>query len=80
MASNETSQGGPPPNGDAGGAEAAMGAIRDLGQQIEALGQKIPVLQAEVQQMRQILRKMVMKAGQSAPTQNQSASALPMGG
>lgn len=72
---------GAPTGGDdqASSAVAAiMGKIRDLGQQASALGSAIPALQPEAQQIQQIIRRMVLKAGQAAPTQTDSASALPM--
>lgn len=57
-----------------------MGAIRELGKQVEALGKQVPSAAAEIQQIRTILRKLIMKVGAQAPTQNDSARALPMGG
>lgn len=56
-----------------------MGDIRTLGQGAAALGEKMPALQDEVQQMMMIIKRMVIKAGQAAPTQTDSASALPTG-
>lgn len=55
-----------------------MGKIRDLGQMAMALGSAIPALQPEAQQIQLIIRRMVLKAGQSAPTQSDSSAALPM--
>lgn len=60
--------------------ESTMGMIRDAGQKIEEIAQTFPAAQAEIQQLRQILRRLVIKAGQMGPTQNASADALPMGG
>lgn len=73
---------GPAPNGQGGGAPdltVVMGAIRDLGANVESLSALVPSLDPEVQQIRQILRRMVMKAGQAAPQQTSGADMLPMG-
>lgn len=73
--------GGAPTGGDdqaSTAIAAVMGKIRDLGQAASALGAAIPALQPEAQQIQSIIRRMVLKAGQSAPTQTDSASALPM--
>ena len=56
-----------------------MGQIRDLGQLAQKLGQTVPPLQEEAQQIQQIIRRMIIKAGQAAPTQTDSATALPTG-
>ncbi len=70
--------------GQAGGSDqirgqldAMMGAIRDLGQQVSQIGQQLPAAQPEVQQIQQILRRIIAKAGQASPSQNGSADALP---
>ena len=75
------------PAGGGGGSDAArqaleqaMGEIRDLGQKAEALGGKYPSLAPEVQQLKQILKRMVVKAAQQAPQQTVSSQDLPMGG
>lgn len=73
--------GGAPTGGDdatGSGVAAVMGQIRDLGTAASALGQAIPALQPEVQQIQQAIRRMIIKAGQTAPTQTDSAAALPM--
>ena len=60
-------------------AEQAMGMIRELAQQVEKIGRALPPLQAEVGQFRQILKRMVIKAGQLAPASSPSADQLPTG-
>jgi hypothetical protein len=57
---------------------AVMGQIRDLGTTAAAIASSTPALQPEVQQITAIIKRMIVKAGQSAPTQTDSASALPM--
>lgn len=82
MEANRLGAGGPA-SGDSDPEQARMAimdAVRDLGQQVESLGKQLPAAQQEVQQMRQILRRIIIKAGQTAPTQNASAGLLPMGG
>lgn len=80
----------PPPGGapDTGGGsqdqagaaiQQVMGAIRDLGQMAQKIGMTIPPLQPEAQQIQAIIRRMIIKAGQAAPTQTDSATALPTG-
>lgn len=66
-------------NADDGRAQV-MGAIRDLGSQIDALSKQLPAAQGELQQMRSLIRKIILKAGAGAPNQNDSATKLPMGG
>ena len=83
---------GPPPPGAPGGPgggapdqvnsgiQAVMGQIRELGALAQRIGTTIPPLQAEMQQIQAIIRQAIIKAGQAAPTQSSSSSALPMGG
>lgn len=73
-------EGQPPASGGdqaRGQLEALMGQIRTFGQQLEQFGQTMPALAPEVQQMRQILKRMVVKAAQSAPQQTASSQNLP---
>lgn len=72
--------GGPGQSADQAGAgiQAIMGKIRDVGQGLQEIGATVPGLQPEVQQMQALIRRMIIKAGQAAPTQTDSASALPM--
>jgi len=56
-----------------------MGKIRALGQAASDIGDSIPTLQDEVSQVQAIIRRMIVKAGQAAPTQTDSGSAVPMG-
>lgn len=83
--SSQPGPGGAPGTGDDGaqdpsgsGVAAVMGQIRDLGTTAAAIGSSVPALQPEVQQITAIIRRMIIKAGQSAPTQTDSATALPM--
>lgn len=76
----------PPPPGPPGGADAAssavqavMGQIRDLGAQVSSIGSSVPSLGDEVGQIQAIIKRMIIKAGQVAPTQTDSGSAVPMG-
>ena len=63
-----------------GALESTMAQLRQIGQQVEQLGSSLPALAPEVQQLRQLLKRMIMKAGQSSPTSSGSADALPTGG
>lgn len=77
--------GGAPPQGaGADGASAAlmqtMQQIRDLGQQVDALAADLPALQPEVQQIQQILKRMVIKAAQAPVGEPASGMAVPTGG
>lgn len=74
-------QGGAP-SSDAGrqGLEQVMGQIRDLGQQIQALGTAVPAFAPDVQQMQQILKRLIVKAAQQSPQQTASAAMVPNGG
>jgi multidrug resistance efflux pump len=59
--------------------EQAVMAIRELQQKADALAKQLPSVQAEVQQMKQIFQRMVIKAGQMAPNASPSEAALPGG-
>jgi len=80
--------GAAPPMSPAGaGADAqqqqltqTMGRIRDLAEQVKQLGADFPVLADDVQQIQQILKTMVVKSAQVAPTQTASSLAVPGGG
>jgi hypothetical protein len=77
----------PPPGGPGGGGpdavngqlQATMGKIRALGQAASDIAASVPALQDEAQQIQALIRRMVIKAGQGAPTQTDSGSAVPMG-
>ncbi len=60
--------------------EQAMGEIRTLGQSIDEMGGKYPSVAPEVKQLKQILKRMIVKVAQQAPQQTASSSNLPMGG
>lgn len=60
--------------------EALMGQIRDVGQMVDALAADFPTLAPDVQQVKQLLKQMVVKAAQQAPTQTASGAAVPGGG
>lgn len=62
------------------GIEQVMSAIRELGQQVQQLGTMVPAFAPDVQQLQQILKRLVVKAAQQAPQQTASAQALPTGG
>lgn len=57
-----------------------MGQIRDIGQSIDALASDFPTLAPDVQQVKQLLKQMVVKAAQQAPAQTASGMAVPGGG
>ena len=60
--------------------EQAMGEIRAVGQQIDEMGGKYPSVAPEVKQLKQILKRMIVKVAQQAPQQTASSANLPMGG
>ena len=60
--------------------EQAMGEIRAVGQQIDEMGGKYPSVAPEVKQLKQILKRMIVKVAQQAPQQTASSQNLPMGG
>lgn len=72
-------QGGSPHDGRQG-LEQVMSQIRDLGQQIQALGASVPAFAPDVQQMQQILKRLIVKAAQQGPQQTPSAAMVPNGG
>ena len=77
---DQTAQGNGGQDGARQGLEQVMGQIRDLGQSLQAIGTAVPAFGPEVQQIQQILKRMVVKAAQQAPKQTASAAALPGGG
>ena len=60
------------------GVQSVMLKIRALGQAASDIGDSIPSLQDEVAQVQNIIRRMIVKAGQAAPTATESGSAVPM--
>lgn len=71
---------GRPGGGNGQDVTAIIGQIRNLGSQADQLGQAFPPLQQEIQQIRAIIKRMIVKAGQGGSGQNASAEQLPMGG
>ena len=65
------------PDQQRGQLDAVMGQIRQLSQQVDAIGQQIPAMASEVQQIRAVLKRMIVKAAQQAPQQTESSQALP---
>jgi len=59
--------------------ETLMG-IRQVGQSVDDLGSAHPELSQEIQQIKSILRQMILKSAQAASLQTASAEALPMAG
>jgi hypothetical protein len=59
---------------------ALIGKLRQLDQMAQAISAELPTLQSEGQQIRQIIRKMVQKAGQGQPASTPSSDGLPGGG
>lgn len=68
------------PSQPAGGEDvtALMGQIRDLAGQVDDLGGQYPSLAQEAQQIRALLRQMIIKAAQQAPTATPSGQAVPI--
>ena len=57
-----------------------MGKLRDLGGSLQDLGKSNPSFAPEVQQMQQILKRLIVKAGAQGPQQTPSADQVPGGG
>lgn len=60
--------------------ESLMGSIRDIDQQVQALTADFPTLAQPAQQIRTLLKQMVVQAAQQAPQQTASGAAVPGGG
>ena len=72
-------QGAGPP--DASGAMPdLMGKIRQVATSVDDLGSSNPALAPEIQQIKVVLRQMIIKAAQAASAQSPSGEAVPMGG
>ena len=54
-----------------------MGQIRDVTSQIDTIGQTFPALAQETQQIRLLLKAMIVKAAKQVPAQDLSAEAPP---
>lgn len=70
---------GPQAPADSGMADT-IGQIRQLGQQVDALGASNPALGPIAAQIKQLLRQMIVSAAQQASVQTASSEAVPMGG
>ena len=57
-----------------------MGQIRDVVAQVDQISATYPALAQDAQQVRSLLKGMIVKAAQQAPTQSDSSSAVPMAG
>ena len=68
---------GSPADGRGDESAQVMGKIRDLGQALSELGQMIPAGAQEMQQMQQILKRLIVKVAQRGPQQTPSASQVP---
>ena len=68
----------PPP--DAGASPDVIGQIRQVGQQVDALGTSSPALAPLAAQIKALLRQMIVSAAQQASVQTASSEAVPMGG
>lgn len=70
------------PPAPAGGDDisALMGQIRELGGQVDQLAQQYPAVVQEAQQIRAILRQMIIKSAQQAQTATPSSEAVPVAG
>lgn len=58
---------------------ALIGKIRQLDQAAQGIFAEAPMLAAEGQQFRQLLKRMIVKVGQGAGTSTPSADQLPTG-
>lgn len=75
--------GGSPSSGRDGQRQAleqVMGQIKELKDKVDAVGASLPAFAPEVQQIGQILKRMIVKAAQQAPQQTSSSAAVPGGG
>lgn len=54
--------------------------IRQIGQQVDALGQSNPAVAPMAAQIKTLLRQMIVSAAQQASVQTASSEAVPMGG
>ena len=74
------------PQGDQGGGggggdiQALAGQIRQVAQQLDQLAQNEPTAAPIVQQIKQLLRQVIVQKAATAQQNNPSAQALPMGG
>lgn len=57
-----------------------MGAIRDIKEQVDALGADFPVIAPLAAQVAQLLMQMSVQIVSTAPSQTASGAAVPMGG
>lgn len=60
--------------------EGAMQAIRQLADQVKALGGMIPQAADEITQIQNLLKSVVVKAAQAAPAQTMSGAMVPGNG
>ncbi len=58
----------------------SMGAIRDINEQVQALGADFPAIAPLAAQIGQLLKQMSVQIVSTAPTQTASGAAVPMGG
>ena len=64
----------------AGGMTDAIGQIRQISQSIDSLSSMNPAFGPGVQQIKTILRQMIVSAAHQASMQTASSEAVPMGG
>lgn len=60
--------------------QALVSQIRDLGQQVDTIGSAFPQVAPEAQQIKTLLKAILVKAAQVAPAQTASGMAVPGGG
>jgi len=60
--------------------QQAVSQVRQLSQLAQQVGDTTPVLQPEMQQIKQIIMRAVTKLGNAAPKQTPSSQAVPGGG
>jgi hypothetical protein len=68
---------GNPGDGRGDQSAAAIGKLRDFGQQMQDLATMLPMASGEFQQMQQLLKRVIVKAAQAGRQQTPSAGQVP---
>lgn len=76
----QSPQGGAAEDAQRGALETLMGQIRDVDQMVQAMAGDFPHLGSDVNQIRQILKRMIIQSAAQAPAQSASGMAVPTGG
>lgn len=67
-------------DGQTGALVQVMGQIREVNDQIQALGTDFPTIAPLTTQIQQLLKQAVIQLASQAPAQTASGAAVPMGG